>query len=60
MATYSSAPISSGYVWEVETRSLVLNYSRDDLKLNAWVSQNNIAFPSNSAGTGGSMRGVKG
>ncbi len=55
-----SAPISSGYVWEVETRSLVLNYSRDDLKLNAWVSQNNIAFPSNSAGTGGVYAGREG
>lgn len=55
-----SAPISSGYVWEVETRSAVLNYSRDDLKLNAWISENNIAFPINSSGTGGVYAGRTG
>lgn len=55
-----SAPISSGYVWEVETRSAVLNYSRDDLKLNAWVSQNDITFPINSSGTGGVYAGRTG
>jgi len=55
-----SAPISSGYVWEVDTRNLVLNYSRDELKLNAWVSENNIRFPINSAGTGGVYAGREG
>lgn len=55
-----SAPISSGYVWDVETETVALNYARDALRLNAWWTRNDIRFPTNSSGTGGTYRNREG
>lgn len=55
-----SAPVSSGYVWDVKQKNASVRYQRDGLEANLWWTRNEIFFPINASGTGGLYRGRKG
>ncbi|MFB2595384.1 TonB-dependent receptor domain-containing protein [Paracoccus sp. p4-l81] len=55
-----SAPISSGYVWDVDQKTAALRYERGGLTANLWWTENEIFFPTNSRGTGGIYQGRRG
>ncbi len=55
-----SAPISSGYVWDVDQKTAALRYERGGLTANLWWTENEIFFPTNAKGTGGLYQGRRG